>query len=135
MASCDEWSIKWNTKIGTKILNSILQLTRCKINNYVISIKKHVSQWQSPILPWRRNCVWIPPPQLNVRQKKSTNAYIYGLNQVTSRLYIYIYMLPNKFCFENNIILKITPLDYIFCIFLTHVPKFVSRWYYFIFNL
>ena len=35
-------------------------------------------------------------------------------------------MLPNKFCFENNIILKITPLDYIFCIFLTHVPKFVS---------
>ena len=77
MASCDEWSIKWNTKIGTKILNSILQLTRCKNNNYVISTKKHVSQWQIPILPWRRNCVWIPPPQLNVCQKKNTNAYIY----------------------------------------------------------
>ena len=65
-------------------------------------------------------------------KKINTNAYIYiyiyGLNQVTSRLYIYIYiyMLPNNFFFENNIILKITPLDYIFCIFLTHVPKFVS---------
>ena len=64
-------------------------------------------------------------------KKKNTNAYIYiyGLNQVTSRLYIYIYIyicyLINFF-FENNIILKITPLDYIFCIFLTHVPKFVS---------